>query len=283
MKNIYLLYGEEKYDLYKKLDEIKSKFDVLELNVNYFNLNISNISELDNICNTISFNGNNKLIVIKNTNFKFDITCFESDNTYVVIEDKVDKRLTTYKNISKISEVFEFNFLKEKDMINYVISTFKLFNILIDNITAKYFIDMCGVDKTNILNEMNKLVLFKDNNTITKDDIDLVCVKTLNGKIFDMLDYIIEKKKSLAINILNDLISVKTSPIQVVIMLYKQIKNLYVIKVLKNKKATDINKITKIHPFVFSKLFKIVDNYTEDELVDLISKFDIYDKQTKIR
>ena len=47
--NIYLLYGEEKYDLEKKLSSIKKQFDKLENGVNLFYITKDNIDELENI------------------------------------------------------------------------------------------------------------------------------------------------------------------------------------------------------------------------------------------
>ena len=44
--NIYLLYGEEKYDLEKKLSSIKKQFDKLENGVNLFYITKDNIDEL---------------------------------------------------------------------------------------------------------------------------------------------------------------------------------------------------------------------------------------------
>ena len=106
--NIYLLYGEEKYDLEKKLSSIKKQFDKLENGVNLFYITKDNIDELGNILSEVTFFGSHKLVVIKNTNLKFDAKLLENideDVVVVIIEESVDKRLTSYKSISKIAEV----------------------------------------------------------------------------------------------------------------------------------------------------------------------------------
>jgi len=70
---IYLLYGEEKYDLYKFVDKIKSKFDKLETGVNLFYITKENMNEIESISQSVTFFGSNKIIIIKDTNLKFDV------------------------------------------------------------------------------------------------------------------------------------------------------------------------------------------------------------------
>ena len=42
MSNIYLLYGEEKYDINQKIEKIKRSFANLEVGVNLFYINLDN-------------------------------------------------------------------------------------------------------------------------------------------------------------------------------------------------------------------------------------------------
>lgn len=284
---IYLLYGEEKYDLYKFVDKIKSGFDRLEIGVNLFNITKENINELEGISSTVTFFGDNKLIIIKDTNLKFDvkkmISNSDKDDTYLVIEDSLDKRTVEYKELAKNSEVKEFKHLNNKEMITYIISTLKMYKLNISYADAEYMVEVCGEDKSNNINELKKIVAFLNTgDTVTKDTIDKICVRTLNSKIFDMLDYAVNKEKVKAVNMLEDLLIQKEPAIKISIMLYKQIKQIYMIKYLKEQNVKDINSILEIHPFAFGKLNKASEKYTLDYLRKLIDKFDKYDSKTKV-
>ncbi len=284
---IYLLFGEEKYDLYKFVDSIKSKFGKLEIGVNMFNITKENVNELDSIAQTITFFGQNKLIIIKDTNLKFDvkkmITNADKDDVYLVIEDSIDKRTVEYKELSKNSEAKEFKHLNSKEMVSYIISTLKMYKLTISYENADYMVNICGEDKSNNINELKKLVaLLNTGDTVTKDVIDKVCVKTLNSKIFDMLDFAVNKNKSKAIESLKDLLMQKEPAIKISVMLYKQIKQLYMIKYLKEQNIKDINSILEIHPYAFGKLNKVADKYDLKYLRILLDKFDKYDSKTKI-
>ena len=107
MSNIYLLYGEEKYDINQKIEKIKKEFSNLEVGVNLYYINLDNIDQLESVVQGVTFFGSEKLIIIKNTNLKFDVNLIkdlDEDIKVIIIEDTIDKRLSEYKTLSKIAE-----------------------------------------------------------------------------------------------------------------------------------------------------------------------------------
>lgn len=285
MSSIYLLYGEEKYDLNQKVEKIKKEFTSLEIGVNLFYITSENIDELASVLQGVTFFGSEKLIIIKNTNLKFNaelLKDIDEDVKVIVIEDSVDKRLSEYKTLSKIAECIEFKHLDERQLVQYIIDTLKKYKVAISYNDAQYLQSVCGEDKANTINELQKLVIYVGNDaTVTKDIIDRVCSKTLNAKIFDVLDNIISKKKKVAIRQLDELLKQKESIIKIYIMLYKQFKQLYMIKLLKKQGEKNIAGELGMRPFVVNKLLASCDKYTEDELKNIIFAFDDYDKNTK--
>ena len=285
MANIYLLYGEEKYDLNSKVEKIKKEFSNLEVGVNLFYVNLDNLDELENITQSVTFFGSEKLIIIKDTKLKFNLDLLKDidpDIKVIIIEDSVDKRTSEYKTLSKIAEVNEYKHPDEKQMITYILDILKRYGKKISYEDASYMQSVCGEDKSNIINELQKLVIYADDTDIVdKKMIDKICSKTLSAKVFDVLDDIIGRKKKQAISQLDNLLKQKESIIKIYIMLYKQYKQLYQIKLLKKKGEKDIAGILGLHPFVVKKLLYSVDKYSEEELKNIIYAFDDYDYKTK--
>ncbi|MCX8074849.1 MAG: DNA polymerase III subunit delta [Clostridia bacterium] len=283
--NIYLFYGEEKYDLNKSIEKIKGKFENLTLGVNLFYITKENIQELFSICDSITFFGEEKLVIIKNTNLKFDVKKMLSnvnDSTIVVIvEDEVDKRTSEYKELAKTAQVTEFEALDSKTMTSYIIQVLKQYNLNISYENAEYMVQICGTDKTNNINELKKIVAYTKTGEVTKDIVDKVCVKTLNAKIFDVLNKVINKDKKQALNELDQILMLKEPIVKISIMLYKQIKQMYMIKYLKQMGNKDIATALQIHPFVYRNLSISCDKYSLDELKKLIYIFDEYDEASK--
>lgn len=285
MSNIYLFYGEEKYDINQRVEKIKKEFSNLEVGVNLFYINSENIDELESITQGVSFFGSEKLIIIRNTNLKFNVNILkdiDKDIKVIIIEDSIDKRLSEYKTLSKIAECTEYNHLDERQMTQFIIQILKKYNVNISYEDAQYMQSICGNDKYNNINELQKLVIYVQSGfTVTKDIIDKVCSKTLNAKIFDVLDDIVNKRKDIAIEELNSLLRQKEPIVKIYIMLYKQFKQLYMIKLLKKSGDKNIAQTLGIAPFIVKKLSTSCDKYSEKELKNIIYAFDNYDQKTK--
>src|SRR5574344_459171 len=226
--NIFLLFGDEKYDLEKRVKVIKKEFDNLEVGVNLFYITKDNIEQLKDILSEVTFFGTHKLVIIKDTNLKFDIELLnniDQDIKVIIIEDSVDKRTANYKNLSKIGIVEEFKMLDRRAMTTNVYDLIKKYNIDISFNVADYFVEVCGLNKNNNINEIRKIVIYMDSKgKLTKEIIDKICIKTLNAKIFDVLNNIVNKNTKVGIEMLDDLLKQKESIIKIYIMLYKQVK-----------------------------------------------------------
>ena len=286
MSKIYLLYGEEKYDLNRKIESIKKEFNGLEIGLNLFYINKDNIDELENISQGVTFFGTKKLVIIKDMNLKINLETLQNaddDITFIIIENNIDKRLSEYKRLSKVAEISEFKHLDSKQMTDYIYNTIKKYSLNISYDNASYIQNVCGEDKTNIINELKKIVVYLEGNdrNVTREIIDRVCARTLNAKIFDVLNLIVNKKREEAIKNLNDLLEQKEPIIKIYIMLYKQIYQMYIIKYAKLNNIPDISKLFNIHPYTYKNLLASSDKYSLSQLKQILTYFDEYDEKTK--
>ncbi|MDO4282909.1 MAG: DNA polymerase III subunit delta [Clostridia bacterium] len=286
MSNVYLLYGEEKYDLEQKVEKIKKEFDLLEVGLNLFYITKDNIDELASCLQGVTFFGSAKLIIIKDTKLKFNtelLKNLDEDIKVIIIEDTVDKRTSDYKLLNKIAECHEYKYMDSKQMVQYIMQVLKKYGVGISLDNAEYMQNICGEDKGNIINELQKIVIYMDGQgDVSKEAIDRVCSKTLNAKIFDVLSKIVNRERENAILMLDELLKQKEPIVKIYVMLYKQVKQMYMIKYLKERKEKDIASVMGIHPFVLKNLSRSCDKYTLDELKNIIYSFDEYDKKTKI-
>lgn len=286
MANLYLLYGEEKYDLEQMVEKLKKKMDRLEEGINFFYLTMDTIDQLTDVLQGVTFFGSEKLIIIKETKLKFEVALLESldeDTLVIVIEDSVDKRTSEYKKMAKIAECMEFKHMDQKQMIDYIMQILKKYQVKISLEDATYLQSICGEEKSNVINELQKLVIYlEEEKVVTRQIIDDVCSKTLNAKIFDVLSLIVNKQKQKAILQLNELLEQKEPIVKIYIMLYKQVKQMYMIRYLTQKGEQNIAQVMGIHPFVFKNLSKSSESYTLDKLKSIIYAFDVYDEKTKL-
>lgn len=291
LKNVYFFFGDDLYELERYVEKIKKVYDNLELGVNFFALDKSNIDSLLDICTSVSFFGEEKLVLVKDTKLKFNVDLLNelksTKSTVVIIEPEVDKRTSEYKKMQKLAVCVEFAVLKAKDATQYVRKVLAGYKVNVSEEVAMYMVEVCTPNKQLLINEFRKIVAYlKPGDMLTKEIIDKICVRTLDAKIFDVIDNIIAKKKDVAFSELDDLIAQKTYIGVISSVIYKQLKQLYMIKLLeekmdKTKIRIDIPTELGINPFVYSKLGKIKGMYTKEKLEELLLEFAEYDENSK--
>lgn len=295
LNGVYLIYGTEIYDVQRYVEKMKKSIPNLQNGVNFFTLDKTNIDSLKDTMDSVSFFGLRKFILVKDINLKFNKAVLEDitnpELLLVFVEESVDKRTAEYKYLAKNAKVVECNKLNEKDAVMFVIRMLSSYKIKVAEDTAKYLISVCTQDKQILINEFRKIVAYLGEDSIlTKEVIDKICSKTLDAKIFDLMDFVLAKKKTEALNMLDDLIAWKTYIGQITSMMFKQIKQMYEIKLMEEKirkEGINVNIATTlgIHPFVYSKLNGFAKSYTKIELENILLDFDEYDtgmKQGKI-
>lgn len=291
VKGVYLIYGDEKYDVERYIEKIKKCYDNLENGVNFFILDKTNIDTLSDVIESVSFFGLEKLIIVKNINLKFNKDILENitnpELAIVFIEESVDKRTSEYKYLTKKATCMECTKLNEKDAAFFVVRTLNQYKIKVSDEVAKYMVNVCTEDKQTLINEFKKIVAYlNEGDSLTKEVIDTICTRTLDAKIFDLMDLIVAKKKKEALNVLDDMLAQKTYIGIISSMMYKQIKQIYQIKLMEKKiKETGINVNIAtelgIHPFVFNKLKSSATLYNLEDLEKILLEFDEYDSSSK--
>ena len=197
------------------------------------------------------------------------------------------KRTSEYKYLTKKATCIECSKLNEKDAAFFVVRTLNQYKIKVSDDVAKYMINVCSEDKQTLINEFKKIVAYLNGgDNLTKDVIDTICTRTLDAKIFDLMDLIVAKKKKEALKALEDMLAQKTYIGVISSMMFKQIKQIYEIKLMESKiKKTGINLniATELgmHPFVFNKLKTVSVLYSIEDLEKLLLEFDEYDSSSK--
>lgn len=262
---IYLLYGPERYLLENRVKKIKKDFGTLVQGINFIQIDESNISGIISDIETPAFGYENKLIIAKNTGLlkkekrgsKNSVSkdeqnenkkksnslsdqlaqyllehekIFKEDVTLVFIEEDVDKN-NLYKAIDKIGEVTDFELLKLPQLIDNITKICNAYKVKINSDTAKYFIECCGTNMQDLVNEIRKLIEYSGaNGEITKDMVDKLCIKQLDSVIFDLTDNLGRKEIAKSLEVLNNLIYEKEPIQKILITLYNHFKKLYIVK-----------------------------------------------------
>ena len=155
----------------------------------------------------------------------------------VFVEGEADKS-ELFDFINKNGIVCNFEYQKPAQIQARIKAITNAYKVNIDAPTLSYFIECCGTDMQDLINEIRKLIEYEgQGGTITKDDIDNLSIKKMESIIFDLTDSLGKKNTKVAIEVLRNLIMAKEPVQKILITLYGHFKKLYLVKLaLKNNK-----------------------------------------------
>lgn len=307
LHSIYLLYGEERFLIDNSIKKIKSLFGELLKGINYVLIDESNISQIISDIETPCFGFEKKLIIAKNTGlFKKDlkkktkpedilkeklvdyinenIDIINQSVILVFVEQDVEKNYLV-ECIEKNGIVCNFEYQKQPQIIARLKSITNAYKVNVDESTLAFFIESCGTDMQDLINEIRKLIEYVGaGGTIKKEHVDILCTKKVESVIFDLTDRLGQKNTKSAIEVLRSLILAK-EPIQVILInLYNHFKKLYLVKIA-IKNDLDITVSLNLKPnqkFLVGKYRKQSDYFKEKELRNILQQLRDLDYKYKV-
>lgn len=307
LSSIYLLYGKETYLLENTLRKIKKVFGICKEGLNYIKIDNTNINSLIPELQTPAFGFDKKMIIVKDADVlkkqgkkknqalsdqvdkiaSFIEQNFEYIKDQVVlifIEDEIEKN-NLYKQIEKLGIICNFEQEKLPDLMKRIKYICNAYKVNIDNLALSYFIESCGTNLQDLINEIRKLIEYKgENGTITREDIDLLCIKQFDSVIFELTDNLGQKNVKKSLEVLKNLLYAKEPIQKILITLYNHFKKLYITK-LCDKYKSDVVKNLNLKPnqtFLVSKYKRQVNYFSEQDLKKILLKFIELDEDYKI-
>ncbi len=170
--------------------------------------------------------------------------------TVVVLIQKLDKRASYYKKLSKLPQfkVFEQSV---QNVPQWVVEYVKGQGGAISFSDARYLVERVGANQVLLSNELDKLVTLKPQ--ITKDSIDELTDPLPQSTIFQLLDAAFAGKHKQTEAIYKEQRAQKVEPQAILGMIAWQLHALALVKAAGSKSADVIAKEARLNPFVVRK------------------------------
>lgn len=279
----YLIYGKENYlkQLYrdKLIQALCSGRD--SMNFTRYEGDMPDVPELRELINTPPFLEEHRVILIENTGaFRSSYDLADDlktmpDSTYLIfVESEVDKRSKLFQAVKEIGYATEMNGLSEDDCKLFVASQLKKDNLMISEQNVSYFLDLCGSNLVMIQSELAKLSAYcSGKSTVEKEDIDQICTVVTEGRIFWMLDAMMEHKKNRALKLYGDLLALHEKPMQILYHLNRSFLQLAQVSALLENGNTpaDVAKQLSLAPFIVTKYQRLKKGFTPRELKNAVN------------
>lgn len=265
-RQIYLLYGEENYlkKVYKdKLKEaIVGKDD--SINYNYFEGKNISVKMVIDIAETLPFFAEHRLIILENSGFfknaNEDIAAYikqvPETTILIFVEEEIDKRGKLYKYIKEHGYISEMGRQNTSKLVPWILKILKKENKKITENEMKLFLTKTGDDMENILRELEKLISYTyGREVITAQDIEQICSTQITGKIFDMITAVSEKNQRKALELYQDLLTLKEPPMRILFLISRQFNLMLQVKELQKAgcDTVSIAKQTGLQSFLVGK------------------------------
>ena len=281
-KQVYLLYGDEPFlvsNYKKRLREAIAGDDTM--NFNYFEGKNPDVREIISLADTMPFFAERRLILIDSSGFfksapeelaeylpqMPDTTCM------IFCESEVDKRNKLYKKVKETGHVAELNKQTSDQLMNWAAGILSRDGKKITRPIMEYFLERTGDDMENIRTELEKLICYTmGRDVITKEDIDAIGTVHVTNRIFEMVSAIVAGNTRKALDLYEDLLTLKEPPMRILFLIARQFNQLLQVKELAAKgsdKGTIASRL-KVPPFAAGKLITQAKAFSREQILSYV-------------
>ncbi len=282
-KKIYLLYGDEPFlvgSYKKKLREAINGGDTMKFK--YFEGKNPDVKEIISLADTMPFFADRRLILVDGSGFfksaQEELAAYlpqMPDTTCLVFaESEVDKRNRLYKRVKELGYAAELNKQDTAQLMRWAAGILGRDGRKISRPVMEYFLERTGDDMENIRMELEKLVCYTmGRDVITKEDVDAVGTVHVTSRVFDMVAAIVAGNTKKAMDLYEDLLTLKEPPMRILFLIARQFNQLLQIKELtaagKDKGA--MASALKVPPFAVGKLTAQARAFTRDQILSWVT------------
>ncbi len=284
-KQIYLLYGEERYLKKQYTDRLHKAMcnEGDSMNTHFYEGKDISVGEIIDLSETLPFLSERRVIFISNSNlFKSggekmaEYLASPNETTYFVFtESEVDKRSKLFKAVQNNGCVVEFGVQDENTLKRWIAGIVGRDNKKIAERTVTLFLTKTGTDMENIQMELEKLLCYcMDRDVITDEDVEAVCVNRISNHIFDMVNAIASGNTKEALSLYYDLLALKEPAMRILFLIARQYNLLLQTKELKQKGFSDKDIASKIGvpPFVAGKYVAQASRFKTSDLKAFVKR-----------
>ena len=283
-KPVYLLCGEEAFlkKSYKnRLREAMVGEDTM--NFHQFEGKGIDLEEIISLADTMPFFGERRLILIEDSGlFKGSgaeplaeyLPAMPATTCVLFVESEVDKRGRLYKKVKELGYGAELARQDARQLSSWAGGILAREGKKITGKTMELFLARTGDDMENIRTELEKLVSYTwGRDVITDQDVEAICTNQVTNKIFDMVAAIVGGRTRQAMDLYQDLLTLKEPPMRIMFLIARQFNQILQVKELMNQ-GMDRGRIAsglKMQPFVVGKIMPQARSFTREQILSYVN------------
>lgn len=282
-KPVYLLFGEEAFlkKSYKnRLKEAMVGDDTM--NFHQFEGKGVDLKEIISLADTMPFFGERRLILIEDSGL-FKGSGAEALVEYLpqmpdtacllFVESEVDKRSRMYKKVKELGYGADMVRQDARQLSSWAGGILAREGKKITGHTMELFLSKTGDDMENIRMELDKLISYTlGREVITDQDVEEICANRVTNKIFDMVAAIVSGKTRAAMDLYEDLLTLREPPMRILFLIARQFNQVLQVKELmaQGMDRSRIASSLKLQPFVVGKIMPQARSFTREQILSRV-------------
>ena len=278
--HVYVLTGDEAYLRDQFKNNLKNALMPENPSMNFTVYSGKKIDpkSLIQMVDTLPFLADHRLILIEESGFfksaddqMIELLGTVPDETYLIFdEDAVDKRGRMYNAAVRAGYVAEFTTPDDGMLRRWLVRNATRAGHTMKDATAHGMLQWCGHDMFRLHHEMEKLISYCDpGSEITDAAIRAVCSRELKDTIFQLTAAIAQRQREDAFKAYRDLVGLETKPRQVLSMLRREFKLVWMTKALacQGDPPAEIARKARIHPAFINRYMNVQAAFDETQLL----------------
>ena len=282
-KPVYLLYGEEaflKKSYKKRLKEAIVGEDTM--NFHQFEGKGLDLKEIISLADTMPFFGERRLILLEDSGlFKGGggellveyLPGMPDTSVMVFVESEVDKRSRMYKKVKELGYGAEMARQDARQLASWAGGILAKEGKKITGRTMELFLGKTGDDMENIRMELEKLIGYTmGRDVITDQDVEEICAVRVTNKIFDMVAAIVTRRTRAAMDLYEDLLTLREPPMRILFLIARQFNQILQVKELmaQGMDRGSIASRLKMQPFVVGKVMPQARSFSREQILSYV-------------
>lgn len=287
LQSCYLFEGEEEYIKQQALYRLEEA--LLPKGMEQMNLTQLTNPDADTLiaaCDTLPFMADQRLVVIRECDLVtlgkksedgdkadriLDYLEHQSPQSLIVfyVTGKANGTRKLYTLLKKRSAIVTFQKMSESEAVTWLIRSLRQQGKEMTQDVAQTMLFQVGSDAALLKQEMDKLSAYTGQRTqITKEDVELVCVRSLECTVFQMVDAQVAGNMDTAFRLLKAMLLAGEDRMGIQAMLLRQYRILYHCKALTQENAPqgEYAALLGIPPFAVSRTIQQTRKYTLKQL-----------------
>jgi DNA polymerase-3 subunit delta len=290
---IVTLTGSNFYLLKRRLDELVGKFvaEQGELALERIDAEDAEPASILAAVQSLPFLASRKLVAVRSLGANKlaaeqieQIISSAGDTTDIVFyEPSADKRTSYYKVLKSKTQLEEYSNLDTHELAKWLADEAKKQGGELAQAYANYLVERAGSSQELLANELAKLLNYGPK--ITRQNIDLLVVKTPQSKVFDLLDAAFSGNKKRALSLYDEQRAQKVEPQAIMALIAWQLELIALAKHGKGKDSGQIARDAGISPYPIGKAQRLAANLDNEKLKQMIStalEIDVQSKTTAL-